>query len=78
MSHVSAFVAGLRNWRTTVLGVISGLLIVLHALQAFLDDDPATVPDWGAAIEAISGIVLAVALLFTRDANVTSEESGAK
>lgn len=45
------------------------------ALAAFIDNDPATVPDWGLAIAAIAA---GLGLLFARDNNVSSEDAGIK
>ena len=32
----------LKSWKTTALGIISGLLVILPQLQNLLDGDPAT------------------------------------
>ena len=68
--------AGTKNWKTTLAGVLGGLLIILAAAQAFLDDDPTTVPDSGAVIEATVGIIMIIWGFLSRDADKTSRESG--
>ncbi len=65
----------MKSWKTTVAGVLTALLPVLNAVLAFLDNDPATVPDWGLAVAAITA---GLGLIFARDNNVSSEEAGAK
>jgi uncharacterized membrane protein HdeD (DUF308 family) len=70
--------AGSKNWKTTLAGIIGGLLIILAALQAFLDDDPNTIPDQKAAIEAAVGIVVILWGFISRDADKSSRESGVK
>ena len=63
-----------KSWRTTALGVIAALIVLLTQAQAMLDDDPATGINW----TAISAALTAVGLGFARDNNVTSEDAGAK
>ena len=65
----------MKSWKTTVAGVLTALLPVLNAVQAFLDNDPLTVPDWGLAVAAITA---GLGLIFARDNNVSSEDAGAK
>ena len=33
----------LKSWKTTALGFIGGLMMILPQIQAILDDDPETV-----------------------------------
>ena len=65
----------MKSWKTTVAGVLTAIIPVLNAVQAFIDGDPATVPDWGLAIAAVTA---GLGLFFARDNNVSSEEAGAK
>lgn len=65
----------MSSWKTTVAGILTMLVPVFNAVSALLDNDPATVPDWGLAIAAITA---GIGLLFARDNNVTSEDVGAK
>lgn len=65
----------MKSWKTTAAGVLTALIPVLNAVQAFIDGDPATVPDWGLAIAALTA---GLGLIFARDNNVSSEEAGAK
>lgn len=57
-----------RNWKTTILGVISIVSAVSLAAKALLDGDPATNPDWGATWTAI---VAGFGLIVARDFNVS-------
>lgn len=65
----------MKSWKTTVAGVLTAIIPVLNAVQAFIDGDPATVPDWGLAIAAVTA---GLGLIFARDNSVSSEEAGAK
>lgn len=62
------------SWKTTTGGVIALLVLLLNAAAAMLDDDPATNPD----LNAIGVAAVAVGTMFARDADVTSEQAGAK
>lgn len=72
---IKSLKAGLRSKKTTTLGVLAALSLILSVLTAWLDDDPATVPDWGAAFTAIGAIFLALQALFSRDASTSTEDS---
>ena len=68
--------AGAKSWKTTVLGLVTGLIVVLGAVQAWVDGDPATVPDGNAAIQALVGIAIIVWGWVSRDADTSSKASG--
>lgn len=63
------------SWRTTVAGIAAIGIAVLTAVKALFDNDPVTMPDWGAVIAAIT---VGIGLIFARDNSVTSKEAGAK
>jgi hypothetical protein len=65
----------MKSWKTTAAGISGILGLLATALAAQLDNDPATVANWGVVIPAI---ITSAGLLFARDANVTSEQQGAK
>ena len=65
----------MKSWRTTVLGIIAALVILLTQAQAVLDDDPGTGVDWTKVTEALAILGIGVA---ARDNKVTSEQAGAK
>lgn len=68
--------AGAANWKTTTTGIVTGLIVILTAVRAWLDGDPATVPDANAALQAAAGIALMVMGFFSRDADKSSQDSG--
>ena len=65
----------MKSWRTTVLGIIAALVILLTQAQAVLDDDPGTGVDWTKVAEALA--ILGIGVV-ARDNKVTSEQAGAK
>ena len=65
----------MKSWKTTVLGAGGLLAIIVTAVSAMFDGDPATNPQWGMLIAAAGP---AIASLFARDHSVTSEQAGAK
>jgi len=62
-----------KNWRTTAAGIVAILAAVANAANALLDGNPATVPDWGVVIAAVTA---GIGLLSARDATVTSRAMG--
>ena len=65
----------MKSWKTTVFGAGGLLAIIVTAVSALFDGDPATNPDWGLLLAAAGP---AIASLFARDHSVTSEQAGAK
>lgn len=63
------------SWRTTVAGISAIVAAVGGALQAMLDGNPATSPDWNTVVVAV---VAGLGLVFARDNRVTSEKAGAR
>jgi hypothetical protein len=55
-----------KNWKTTGLGVAAILTAAGAALTALTDNDPATLPDWGALIAAC---IAGIGLIFAKDAD---------
>jgi hypothetical protein len=55
----------MKNWKTTVGGIISGALVVLALVQKLLNGEPITYAEITAAAAIFSN---ASALLFARDA----------
>jgi hypothetical protein len=66
----------MKSWKTTVCGILAALAggITLVAIP-ILDNDPATVANWGAFGAALAA---AFGLLFARDNDKSSESVGAK
>lgn len=65
----------MKSWRTTTASILGIVGMLSIAVQAALDGNPATDPQWGVVIPAIIGIASG---LFARDNKVTSEQVGAK
>lgn len=65
----------MASWRTTVLGIIAGLMLLLPQIGAVVDDDPQTNPQWEQIIAALSAMGIGVS---ARDNKVASERAGAK
>ena len=63
-----------KSWRTTLFGAGGLLVIVASALSALFDGDPATMPQWGIVVGALSA---AIGAFFARDNSVSSESAGA-
>lgn len=63
------------SWRTSLVGIISGVVLLLNQVMAILDADPATVFSW-------EQFTLALGMFgvgwFARDKNVSSEQQGVK
>jgi len=64
-----------KSWRTTTAGVLGALGLILPAIAAAIDGDPATDPNWGVVVPSA---IAALGLLFARDNKVSSENAGAK
>jgi hypothetical protein len=64
----------LKSIKTTIAGVIAGLLIILPQLQNLLDADPATLCSWEAIATGLA--VMGIGIL-ARDGNLTSKDVGA-
>ena len=64
-----------KSWRTTLFGVLGGLVMLIGQVQTLLDDDPKTVPNYTEIMLAIGVMGIGVN---ARDESVTSEQAGAK
>jgi hypothetical protein len=64
-----------KSWKTTVAGVAGIIIAIASCVQALLDGDPATVPNYEIALAAV---ITGLGLIFARDNNVSSEAAGAK
>ena len=61
------------SWRTSAAGVGAILVAIGSAVTAITDNDPMTIPDWGAVVAAV---IAGVGLIFARDAKVSSQQEG--
>ena len=82
MKTITSMVA---NWRTTSSALaglppafFAALALTGSAMSAQFDTDPLTVANWPMVGASWAIIASLVGNLFSRDANVTSEQSGAK
>ena len=55
----------MKNRNTTVAGIIAAGIAILTGIKAAIDNDPATVPDYGTIVATIT---TAIGLLFASDA----------
>lgn len=61
-----------KSWRTTVSGVLGGLIMLLGQVYSIIDDDPKTNPEYTVIMAAIGMMSLG---LNARDETVTSEQA---
>lgn len=64
----------MKSWKTTAAGIAAALAAISTAAAAYLDGDPATEPQWGVVVAAMSA---AVGLFMARDNDKRSEDVGA-
>ena len=82
---MKTFVSMAANWQTTLLGILA-LPVALGAfltslgncLTAIGDNDPSTVANWSMVGVTWTALTGSVGLLFARDGNKTSKQSGAE
>lgn len=65
----------MKSPKTTILGVLSIITALSSAIQALIDGNPATVPNWELVV---SSVTAGLGLIFARDNKTTSEQAGAK
>jgi len=65
----------MKSWRTTILGVVTGVGLLVAQVAAFLDTDPSTVASLEGVLAALAVMGLGIV---ARDNGVTSEKAGAK
>lgn len=71
MKFAQVLSAATKSWKTTVLAILAALTEWGVQIQAYLNPD--VTPDWN---QAVTLTIVAAALLFSRDADKTSEDSG--
>lgn len=64
-----------KSWKTTTLGIVTGLMILLPQLQAVLDTDPATNPSWEMILAGLGAMGIGVA---ARDNGKSSQDVGVR
>jgi len=68
-------IAALRNWKTSSVAIGMIAVALGNALPLLLDGDVNTQPNWNVLIPEV---MAALALLFARDADVSSQDSGVR
>ena len=63
------------SWKTSAVGVITGLIAILPELQALIDDDQATVADWNIIVIGL-GVIFGLAV--ARDGDKSSQDVGVR
>lgn len=58
----------MKSWKTTVTGILTIVIALGSAAMSLLDADPATNPDFGAIIAAITA---GIGLITAKDSSVT-------
>ncbi len=65
----------IKNWRTTIVGFCTGLIICATQIIAVLDNDPETVFDLNILLAGLAAMGIGV---FAKDGHRSSEELGIK
>ena len=63
------------SWRTSAVGILGGVGLLIGQIVAVLDSDPATVFSFEQVTIALGMLGLGI---FSRDKNVSSEQQGIK
>ena len=63
----------LRSWKTSSLGILGVIPVILSAIKTLMDGDPATNPDWTVVISAI---LMAFGLTQAKDHDVVGGPGG--
>ena len=64
----------MKSWKTTLMGIIGLVTLILSAVGTGLSDGLGAI-EWGTLVPAVAA---AVAALFARDNDKSSEDAGAK
>lgn len=65
----------LASWRTSLAGFLTVIAVSIPTIQAAIDGNPATVPDWQIVLASFGTFVVS---LLARDNKTSSETAGAK
>lgn len=71
--NIAKLMKDLKSWKTTALGFLGGLMMVIPQIQAMLDDDPETV-----FVKSIfmAGLAMMGFGIAAKDGDKTSKELG--
>lgn len=67
--------ADIKNWRTTIVGIMTGLMLAAPQIINLLDNDPATIFDLNFLLAALGAMGIGV---FAKDGDKSSKELGIK
>lgn len=70
--------AGVRSWKTTAASVIASATILMQSLQFAWDNDPSTTVDSDAMLKAVAAMAVLAWGLMSRDADLSSQDSGVR
>ena len=70
---MNKLVADIKNWRTTIVGFLTGLIICATQIIAALDSDPETVFNMNILLAGLAAMGIGV---FAKDGDKTSKELG--
>ena len=65
----------MKSWKTSVIGICTGLILIATQVIAILDGDPATAFEISQFFAGLGALGIGV---FARDNDKTSEQAGAK
>jgi len=65
----------LANRKTTVASILAAVTVIFGAVREVIDGDPMTNPDWNVVVPVV---IAALGLLFSRDADKSSQDSGVR
>lgn len=67
--------ADIKNWRTTIVGILTGLMVMIPQIINLLDNDPATVFSLAIMMAGLGTMGVGVA---AKDGDKSSEDLGLK
>jgi hypothetical protein len=65
----------MKSWKTTAVGILTGVGIIVTQLAAIIDSDPETVLSWEALAAGLAALGIG---WFARDNDKSSEDVGTK
>lgn len=63
----------MKSWKTTLIGLISGIMLILPQISTVLDEDPTTNPEYQMILAGLAAMGIGG---FARDNNKSSQDIG--